>query len=97
MLFYARQGIAKVGDDRLQEALVLPGPLLVIARSRFYEQMSEDLKSQFRVRARYEGYCENKGQMTLLLLEAIDRHEGRPDSEYVSLMHGNSCWERKCS
>ncbi len=90
MLFYARQGIAKVDDDRLQEALFLPSPLLVIARSKFYEQMSEDLKSQFRVRARYEGYCENKGQMTLLLLEALHRDEGRPDSECLSSVHGNS-------
>jgi len=90
MLFYARQGIAKVDDDRLQDALFLPSPLLVIARSKFYEQMSEDLKSQFRVRARYEGYCENKGQMTLLLLEALHRDKGRPDSECVSSVHGNS-------
>ena len=81
MLFYARQRIPEVNDKELQEALDLPGPLLVIARKEFYEQMSQDLTSQFRERKRFEGYCENKGQMTLLLLEAIPRSETDTISE----------------
>ena len=71
MLFYARQRIPKVGDDALQEALAVPGPLLVISRKKFYEQMSQDVTAQLRVQERFDGYCENKGQMTLLLLEAV--------------------------
>ncbi len=84
MLFYARQDIPKVSDDELNEALMLPGPVLVIARKRFYEEMPENLRSGFRVRERFAGYCENKGKMTLLLLEAVDEDDDRPGRKYIS-------------
>lgn len=71
MLFYARQRIPKVGDDELRRMLALPGTLLGIARKKDFEHLPIDLQSRFRVRARFDGYCENKGQMTLLLLEAV--------------------------
>ena len=73
MLFYARQCIPEVNDKELKEALSLPGPLLVIARKKYYEQLSQDITAQFREQTRFEGYCENKGPMTLLLLEATLR------------------------
>lgn len=81
MLFYAQQCIPEVNDKELQEALALPGPLLVIARKEFYEKMSQDLTSQFRERKRFEGFCENKGQMTLLLLEATAGSETETKSD----------------
>ncbi len=75
MLFYARQRIPEVDDNGLLEALTLPGPLLIIARKKFYDQMSQDVTAQLLERKRFEGFCENKGEMTLLLLEAIVKPE----------------------
>jgi len=75
MLFYADQRIPKVDDDGLERALDVPGPLLVIARKKYYEQMPPELRTHFQVRQRFKGFCENKGPMTLLLLEAIDQYE----------------------
>lgn len=84
MLFYSEKPIVKVDDRGLTEALNMPGPLLVIARRKYYEQMPPELGRRFRVRQQFEGYCENKGPITLLLLEAVDRSRTVIESDYES-------------
>ncbi len=75
MLFYSAKHIPEVGDRGLTEALDLPGPVLVIARKKYYEEMPQELRARFQVKQEFGGFCENKGPMTLLLLESIAQSE----------------------
>jgi len=84
MLFYSAKHIPEVGDRGLTEALDLPGPVLVIARKKYYEEMPQELRARFQVKQEFEGFCENKGPMTLLLLEAVDRHRTVMEADYES-------------
>jgi 4-amino-4-deoxy-L-arabinose transferase-like glycosyltransferase len=71
MLFYAQRRIPMVDDDTLGQALASPEPLLVIARKEYFELLPRDLQSRFSIQKSFEGFCENKGPMTLLLLEPV--------------------------
>jgi 4-amino-4-deoxy-L-arabinose transferase-like glycosyltransferase len=73
MLFYARRRIPMVDDDKLEQALAVPEPLLVIARKKYFERLPRELQSRFNVQKSFEGFCENKGKMTLLLLEPVSQ------------------------
>jgi hypothetical protein len=84
MLFYSKERVPQIDDRGLTEALDLPGPLLVIARKKYYEQMVPELRMRFQVRQKFEGFCENRGPMTLLLLEAADRHITVEEADYES-------------
>ncbi len=75
MLFYSAKHIPEVDDRGLTEALDLPGPVLVIARKKYYEEMPQELRARFQVKQEFGGFCENKGPMTLLLLESIAQSE----------------------